>query len=105
VLPRHTVSGPWLWRVLERLLGGSSIKAAFEALAPPFALETVYHLLHRLRDRLAGVRSAPCREQTPPASLQTDPLFHTAEHLRSLFPQGGCPPADFQLHFQRPLLE
>jgi hypothetical protein len=105
VLPRHTVTGTWLWRLLQRLLAGGSIKAAVEALALPFALETLYHLLHRLRGRLAAVRSALCREQPAPASSQTDPLLQTVEHLRRLFAKSGCPCADYQLHFQRPLLE
>ena len=105
VLPRHTVTGRWLWGLLKRLLGGGSIKGAFESLAPPFALDTVYHLLHRLRVRLAAVRTALCREQKPPASSQTDPLLQTTEHLQRLFGQSDCPPAGFQLHFQRPLLE
>ena len=105
VLPRHTVTGPGLWGLLVRLLAGGSIKATAEALALPFALETLYHLLHRLRQQLAEVRSVLCREQEPPASSQTDPLFQTVEHLRSLFPESLCPAADFQLHFQRPLLE
>jgi hypothetical protein len=54
---------------------------------------------------LAGVRSVLCRQQQPAASSQTDPLLQTVEHLRSLFPQEVCPVADFQRHFQRPLLE
>jgi hypothetical protein len=105
MLPRHTVTGPWLWRLLSRLLAGGSLKATAEALALPFALETLYHLLHRLRQQLAEVRSMLCRKQKPPASSQTDPLLQTAEHLRSLFPKSLCPVADFQLCFQRPLLE
>jgi hypothetical protein len=105
VLPRHTVTGPGLWRLLNRLLAGGSIKAAAEALALPFALETLYHVLHRLRQQLAGVRSVLCRQQPPAASSQTDPLLQTVEHLRSLFAQGVCPVADFQLHFQHALLE
>ena len=105
VLPRHTVTGPELWRLLDRLLAGGSIKAAVEALAPPFALETLYHLLHRLRGRLAAVRSALCREQPAPPSSQTNPLLQTVEHLRRLFAKSDCPCADYQLHFQRPLLE
>jgi len=32
-------------------------------------------------------------------------LEKAVEHLRSLFPESLCPAADFQLHFQRPLLE
>jgi hypothetical protein len=105
VLPRHTVMGPELWRLLERLLGGDSIKAAAEALGLPFALETLYHLLHRLKGRLPQVRSLLYREQKAPASSQSDPLLETVEHLRSLFPKSACPATDFQLHFQHPLLE
>jgi hypothetical protein len=105
VLPRHTVTGSELWRLLERLLGGDSIKAAAEALGLPFALETLYPLLHRLKGRLPQVRSLLYREQKAPASSQSDPLLETVEHLRSLFPKSACPATDFQLHFQRPLLE
>lgn len=105
VLPRHTVRAPALWSLLERLLDGGSLKAAVEALSLPFALETLYHLLHRMRQRLTGVRSVLCREQKPPASSRTDPLLQTVEHLRSLFSKSVCPATDFQLHFQRPLLE
>jgi len=105
VLPRHTVRAPSLWGLLDRWLAGGSIKAAVEALALPFGLETLYHLLHRLRERLVALRSALCREQKPPTSSQADPLLQTVEHLRRLFPRSGCPCADFQHVFQRPLLE
>jgi hypothetical protein len=105
VLPRHTLTAPQVWRLLERLLAGGSIKAAVEALRLPFALETLYHLLHRFKARLPQVRSLLCREQKAPASCQTDPLLQTVEHLRKVFPQSLCPSRDFQLHFQRALLE
>jgi len=105
VLPRHTVSGPWLWRVLQELLGGGSTKAACEGLQAPFPLETIYHLVTRLRERLSQIRSRlSCRCQ-PPASAQSDPLLQTVEHLRASFPKGLCSTADYQLHFQMPLLE
>jgi hypothetical protein len=104
VLPRHTVTASWLWKLLARWLDSGSIKAVAEARRLPFGLETIYHLLQRLRERLAAVRSALCREQPAPASTQTDPLLQTVEHLRLVFPRSQCPPADFQLHFQRPLL-
>lgn len=94
-----------MWSLLARLLEGCSIKAAVEALATSFGLETLYHLLPRMRPRLAALRSALCRERNAPASSQTDPLLQTVEHLRLLFSKGGCPCAEFQLHFQRPLLE
>jgi hypothetical protein len=105
VLPRHTLTGPQLWQLLERLVPGGSIKGAVEALGLPFALETLYHLLHRLKARLPQVRFLLYQEQKAPASSQTEPLLQTVEHLRGLFSQSACPATDFQLHFQRPLLE
>lgn len=105
VLPRHTVRASALWSLLERLRQGGSVQAALTALGLAFGLETFYHLLQRMRHRLAGIRAALCREQPPAESLQTDPLLQTTEHLRSLFPKSACPLRDFQLHFQRPLLE
>jgi len=105
VLPRHTIGASFTWSLLERLLDGGSIKAVFEALRLPFALESAYHLVHRLRERLTALRPALCRQQKPPASSQADPLLQTVEHLRCLFPRSDCPAAEFQLHFQRPLLE
>jgi hypothetical protein len=105
VLPRHTLRASMLWRLLERLPGGGSIRSVFQALRLPLALESVYHLLHRLRERLSALRAGLSREQKPPASSQTDPLLQTVEHLRQLFAQSECPCAEFQLHFQHPLLE
>jgi hypothetical protein len=105
VLPRHTVSAQALWSLLERWLGGGSVKAAAEALKLPYPLETLYHLLKRLRERLPGVRATLCRQAAAPPSEQSDPLLQSAEHLRRLFPRSGCPVAEFQRHFARPLLE
>jgi hypothetical protein len=105
VLPRHTVRASALASLLDRLLQDSSIKAAVEALGLPYALEGLYHLLQRMRGRLAAIRAALCREQKAPASSQSDPLLQSVEHLRSLFPRSQCPLTAFQLHFQRPLLE
>jgi hypothetical protein len=104
ILPRHTMSASLLWRWLVEMLAGLSIKAAVEKMRLPFALETVYRLGRGLRQCLAWVRTRLCREQSPPASGQSDPLLQTVEHLRRVFSDGDCPPADFQLHFQCPFL-
>ena len=104
VLPRHTVTASWLWQLLCRLLNGGSIKSAVEMLAPPFGLETCYHLLQRLRGRLPDLRCLLCREQKAPASSQSDPLWQTVEHLQKVFAKAVCALAAFQLRFQRPLL-
>ena len=105
VMPRHTLRASTLWSLLERLLAGGSISRAAKGLAAPFVLESLYHLLRRTRLRLAAVRSALCQECPAPASSQTDPLLQSVEHLRQAFPRSGCPCADFQLRFQRLLLE
>jgi len=104
VLPRHTFTASLLWRWLVAVLAGLSVKAAAEKLRLPFALETVYRLRRGLRQCLASVRTRLCREQSPPASRQTNPLLQTVEHLRRVFSDSECPPAAFQLHFQRPFL-
>jgi len=104
VLPRHTFTASRVWLWLVELLAGLSVKAAAEKLRLPFALESVYRLRRKLRQRLDDLRSRLCRDQAPPASSRTDPLLQTVEHFRSVFAGEVCPPAAFQLHFQRPFL-
>jgi hypothetical protein len=102
VLPRHTFTATLLWQWLLQWLATASLKAAVEKLRLPFALETVYRLRRRLRQRLDKVRTRLCREQSPPAGAPPDPLRQTVEHLRAVFPDSACPPVNFQLHFQQP---
>lgn len=104
VLPRHSVTTLWLWPLLSRLLGGWSIKASVEALAPPFKLETLYHLLQRLRARLPDLRCRLWPEQQAPPSSRSDPLLQTIEHLQSVFAEAACALSAFQLRFQEPFL-
>ena len=104
VLPRHTVRAGQVWSLCRELLGGGSIKAAVEKLRLPMALETAYHLLGRLRQRLDGLRVPLCSRQKAPVSLHLDPLLQTAEHLQSVFQKGGCPVREFQVVIQRPLM-
>jgi hypothetical protein len=105
VLPRHTFTATLLWKLLCQWLAAASIRAAAaQALPRTFTLETIYHLLGRLRQRLDAVRSRLCREQKPPASSQSDPLRQTLEHLQSVFPNTLCPVAEFQLFFRQPFL-
>jgi len=104
ILPRHTLTASLVWPWLVKLLAGLSLKAAAEKLRLPFALETVFRLRRSLRNGLDQLRSRLCREQPPSASAHADPLLQTVEHLRQVFPDSECPPAAFQLHFQRPFL-
>ncbi|PWU16137.1 MAG: hypothetical protein C5B50_14085 [Verrucomicrobia bacterium] len=104
VLPRHTVRARQLWDLLKELLKGVSVGQAVEKLRLPFALESLYHLLKRLRNRLDGVRCWLGRRQKEPDSCQSDPLLQTLEHLQSVFREAVCPISHFQVVFQQPFM-
>jgi hypothetical protein len=104
MLPRHTLRAPQVWKLLEELLAGGSVKAAVERLKLPFALETFYHLLGRLRRRLDVLRAWLCRRQKEPESSQADALLQTVEHFRSVFKEAVCPAGEFQAVFQQALM-
>jgi hypothetical protein len=98
------VRAPALWSVLQGLLAGSSIKAAVEALRPGCVLETMYHLLGRLSERLDGVRGCLWRRQKAPGSSRRQPVLQTAEHLQAVFAGAACPVSEFQAAFQQAFL-
>lgn len=104
VLPRHTLQAWALYSLLKQLLSGSTIKAATDKLRLPFAMETIYHLVARARERLDVLRSRLCGRQPAPESSHSDPLLQTVEHLRSVFAQAVCPVEEFQVVFQQPLM-
>lgn len=103
-MPRHTVRATQVWRVCQKLLSGASVKSAVETTSPLLALETIYHLLGRLRLRLDVVRSWLCRREKAPPSEQTEPLLQTMEHLESVFKEAVCPVSEFQSVFQQPFM-
>ena len=104
VLPRHTLTASLVWRWLVQVLAGLSLKAAAEKMRLPFALETLYRLRRGLRRKLDGLRTRLAGRCGPPSVTHADPLHQTLAHLRMAFPRSQCPPAEFQLHFQRPFL-
>jgi hypothetical protein len=92
-----------LAQLLTQLCAGATLKAAAESLRAPWAMETFYRLIRRLRHRLDAVRSRLWRERSPPAGGGTDPLWQTFEHLRVIAGTDDAVVA-FQLRFQQPLL-
>jgi hypothetical protein len=102
--PATTFTASLLWQWLVQWLASASLKAAGKAAVAFCAGNGVSAAAHKLRQRLDCLRSLVWREQEPPQSAQSDPLLQTAEHLRAVFACSACPPAAFQLHFQRPLL-
>jgi len=78
-----------------------SLKGAAELIRAPFALETLYHLVARLRGRLDAVRVLLFGRCKPPPCSRADPLVQTAAHLGLVFEDVECPVAEFQQGFQR----
>lgn len=103
-MPRHTLSSTLLWLILVKLLTNSSVRQAVHSLKPTLALESVYHLLTRLRLRLASIRVCLCKRHPPPQSQSSDPIIQTVQHLKVTFAAALCPVREFQLIFQQPLL-
>jgi hypothetical protein len=103
VLPRHTCTATQLWATLTHLLAGETIQSAWKTLRLPLALDTLYHLLQRLRRRMKAVRLSLYRLR-PPCCDHTDPLLQTVAYLRHAFvgPEGAV--CAFQQHFQTPLM-
>jgi hypothetical protein len=102
IIPRHTFAAPLLWAImtltaLTRLI---SIKAAWEQSGHRLSLDGFYHLLQRLRHRLATWRSALCRLITPPAGCHVDPFKQTIEHFHVAFAFGKNALSAFQMRFQ-----
>lgn len=93
-----------MWQLCQRLLRGGSVKAAAEELRLPFALETVCHLLTRLRHRLDVLRSWLCRSGKAPESSRQEPWLQTMEHLQGIFREAVCPVSEFQAVFQQPFM-
>jgi hypothetical protein len=102
VLPRHSFTAPLVWQAVLRWLGGLSLGASWEPEKTPLLLVSFYHLIQRLRGRLAVLRTALSAIRRPPASRRSDPLLQTFEHLRLAFPQASCPIAAFQQRVQKP---
>lgn len=102
VLPRHSVPAGLLNNLLEGLRTGASVQASWRRGRFPFPLETVYHLLQRLRRRLAAVRTALLSRCPPPHTTDRDPLRQTLEHLHCAFPSHPCAIEAFQYTFQLP---
>ena len=104
-LPRHTVTATILWSLLLQWRVSVSIKAASEASQWPLALDTLYHLLQRLRPRLSILRSKLHRRAPPPAtSRHRKPLLQTVEHLQAVFPSPLHALIEFQCVFKSPLM-
>jgi hypothetical protein len=104
LLPRHSANAKMLSTLLKGLCGGGSVKRIWEESRLPMQLQSCYHLLKRLRDRLDTVRAALLTRCKPPGSRHSDPLRQTAEHLRCAFPGRQNLVEAFQHTFQTSIM-
>lgn len=102
-LYRRLVGAGRLWRFLKRILDGSSVKQAWEAVASPFGLETGYKLWSGFIRNQPSIRVALYRLATP-ANSACRPLLQTIAHLKAAFPHAACPVSSYQNSFQRAFL-
>jgi len=98
-LYRRLVDAQRLWKFLEGILGGASIKQAWESVASPFCMETGYKLWAAFIRNQSAVR-IKLHAVVRPVATALNPLRQTIEHLKSGFPQDACPVAAFQTAFQ-----
>jgi hypothetical protein len=104
ILPRHSFPAALLEALLTGLCDGRSISQIWRSKPFAFPIDSVYHILQRLRRRLDALRTALCTRCAPPASRHADPLRQAAEHLRCAFPSTASAVEAFQYAFQAPIM-
>ena len=98
-LYRRLVNAQQLAVFLAGILGGASIKNAWESVASSFCVETGYKLWTAFVRNQSAIRSRLHAVVKPTVAAFT-PLHQTIEHLKASFPQVACPVAAFQTVFQ-----
>lgn len=104
VLPRHSFTAALLDMLLRGLPDGRSVSQICRSERVALPVESVYHLLQRLRRRLDALRTALCTRCAPPSSRHEDPLRQAAEHLHCAFASAPCAVEAFQYAFQMPIM-
>ena len=98
-LYRRLVNAQHLWGFLAGILGGASIKNAWESVASSFCMETGYKLWAAFLRNQSAIRSR-LHAVVKPTVAALAPLHQTIEHLKASFPQVASPVAAFQTVFQ-----
>jgi IS1 family transposase len=105
-LYRRLVDAGRLWEFLKGVLGGASLKKAWEVVASPFCLETGYKLWASFIGSQSHIRAHLHRLRRPGHFITrvSEPARQLILHLQSAFRSSACPPAAFQAIFQQPFL-
>ncbi len=103
-LPRRCFDTGDLWRFIEQLRQGRSIKSAWERSGVPLSLDTGYHLYKRLCLCQTIIRTRLFSRGPPPETKSAGlPIFQVFDHLKVIF-KDQCPVSRYQLEFQQSFL-
>lgn len=100
---RRMLSTLQLWAFISLILGGASIKSAWEQTCK-LALETAYSTWNAFKRNQSHIRSMLSRHAAPPKSTQTGVYDQLARHLKDTFAGKDDPIREFQCSFQAPFL-
>lgn len=105
VIPRFVVRTATLSRLLLGIAEGLNRKTAWERAQPGLCLRSAYRLWARLVDCQTTLRTALCTRAPPPDFAHDLPVAQLAAHLLRIFDASACVLAEYQLTFQRSLLD
>lgn len=103
-LRRRVVRAESLWKFLEGVLSGMSLKASWEKVGSLFCVECGYRLWESFVEAQHRIRTELCRIEVPAVSDLRSPFFQTIQHLSDIFTKAACPVSAFQLRFQKSFL-
>ena len=105
-IPHHRIQDDELWRFLQELLQGRSIKSAWQQAAIHDHLDTAYRIVRRLRQNLPRIRVILYGRDPPMATrdgVMQEPLLETLQNLKKEFGPYNAVEA-FQLSCQQSIL-
>ena len=103
-LPRRCFNAKDLWRFIEQLRQGRSIKSAWEQAAVRLSLDTGYQIHKQLCLCQSVLRTRLSSRGPPPETKSAGlPIFQVFDHLKGAF-GSQCPVSEYQIAFQRSFL-
>ena len=102
---QRCVSAKRIWQLLQAILGGLRVHAAWQRTRGCFSLKCGYRLWRAFFLSQSAIRSLLCRTSHPATLPEQKPYLQTIAHLRDVFIRSDCPVSAFQEYFQRGFLQ
>lgn len=104
VMPRFSVRTTMLFALAAAVIGGRSLRSAWQLAAPSLSLSSVYRLWQRLLGAQSTWRTRLLMRCVPPVTMSPVPLAQLLDHFRMALAPCQCPFSAFQNQLQSPLL-